>query len=138
MRFVIIADARRVIYTTAVSPNALEHAKRHGAVIEEVPTLRSDRCCCASMKKASRSQLTRTSPTGCRGDLHLRHNRPPKGVMLTHRNLLFIAAVSAKIRSLTPDDRLYGALPMSHAVGSFGRPSGRIAQRRDTLFGTAI
>src|ERR1035438_9613261 len=41
----------------------------------------------------------------------------PKGVMLTHRNLLFVAAVSAKIRSLTPDDRLYGVLPISHAVG---------------------
>src|SRR5437763_9936297 len=41
----------------------------------------------------------------------------PKGVMLTHRSLLFVAAVSAKIRSLTPDDRLYGILPMSHAVG---------------------
>jgi long-chain acyl-CoA synthetase len=41
----------------------------------------------------------------------------PKGVMLTHRNLLFVAAVSAKIRSLTPNDRLYGVLPMSHAVG---------------------
>ena len=27
----------------------------------------------------------------------------PKGVMLTHQNLLFIAAVSAKIRSLTPE-----------------------------------
>src|SRR5439155_17886581 len=41
----------------------------------------------------------------------------PKGVMLTHRGLLFLAAGSAKIRSLTPDDRLYGVLPMSHAVG---------------------
>ncbi len=37
--------------------------------------------------------------------------------MLTHRNLLFVASVSAKIRSLSPDDRLYGVLPMSHAVG---------------------
>ena len=41
----------------------------------------------------------------------------PKGVMLTHRNVLFIAALSAKIRSLRPDDRVYGVLPMSHAVG---------------------
>ena len=41
----------------------------------------------------------------------------PKGVMLSHRNLLFLAAGSAKIRTLTPDDRLYGILPMSHAVG---------------------
>jgi len=37
--------------------------------------------------------------------------------MLTHRNLLFVAAVSARIRSLNPEDRLYGVLPMSHAVG---------------------
>jgi acyl-CoA synthetase (AMP-forming)/AMP-acid ligase II len=37
--------------------------------------------------------------------------------MLSHRNLLFLAAGSAKIRSLTADDRLYGILPMSHAVG---------------------
>src|SRR5208282_2274892 len=41
----------------------------------------------------------------------------PKGVMLTHRNLLFVADVSARIRTLTPEDRLYGILPMSHAVG---------------------
>jgi long-chain acyl-CoA synthetase len=41
----------------------------------------------------------------------------PKGVMLTHRNVLFIAAISAKIRALTPDDRLYGVLPLTHAVG---------------------
>ena len=41
----------------------------------------------------------------------------PKGVMLTHRGLLFVAATSAKIRSLGPGDRLYGVLPMSHGVG---------------------
>jgi long-chain acyl-CoA synthetase len=41
----------------------------------------------------------------------------PRGVMLRHRNLLFVAAVSAKIRSLHPKDRLYGILPVSHAVG---------------------
>jgi acyl-CoA synthetase (AMP-forming)/AMP-acid ligase II len=37
--------------------------------------------------------------------------------MLSHRNVLFVAAVSAEIRSLTAADRLYGVLPMSHAVG---------------------
>ena len=41
----------------------------------------------------------------------------PKGVMLSHKALLFVAAASAKIRSLTTNDRLYGALPMFHAVG---------------------
>lgn len=41
----------------------------------------------------------------------------PKGVMLTHRNVLFTAAVAAKIRSLQPEDRLYCVLPLSHVVG---------------------
>jgi len=41
----------------------------------------------------------------------------PKGVMLTHRNLLFLAAGSARIRCLRPEDHMYGILPMSHAVG---------------------
>ncbi len=37
--------------------------------------------------------------------------------MLTHRNLLFTAAGAAKLRTLIPDDRLYGVLPLSHVVG---------------------
>ena len=41
----------------------------------------------------------------------------PKGVMLTHRNVLFTAAVAANIRSLSPADRLYCVLPLSHVVG---------------------
>src|SRR5439155_1577828 len=41
----------------------------------------------------------------------------PKGVMLTHRSLLFVATRSAKIRALGPNDRLFGVLPMFHAVG---------------------
>jgi acyl-CoA synthetase (AMP-forming)/AMP-acid ligase II len=37
--------------------------------------------------------------------------------MLTHSNLLFAAGGAAKIRSLTPEDRVYGILPLSHIVG---------------------
>ena len=109
--------ARRVIYTTSVSPHATEHAKRHGAVIGDVGELGQIGIGPLNEKvdpepidpnAASRvAALIYTSGTTGR----------PKGVMLTHRNLLFIAAVSARIRSLTPDDRLYGILPMSHAVG---------------------
>ena len=47
--------------------------------------------------------------TGTTGD--------PKGVMLTHRNLLFIARVSSALRRLAPGDRVYGALPISHVYG---------------------
>ena len=41
----------------------------------------------------------------------------PKGVMLTHANLLFIARVSGELRRLGPDDRVYGLLPISHVYG---------------------
>ncbi len=109
--------ARRVIYTTSVSPHATAHAKRHGAISEQVTSLGSvavgllnadtapepvDANCANNV-----AALIYTSGT----------TGVPKGVMLTHRNLLFVAAVSARIRALTADDRVYGILPMSHAVG---------------------
>ncbi|HWY53257.1 MAG TPA: class I adenylate-forming enzyme family protein [Terriglobales bacterium] len=109
--------ARRVIYTTSVSPHAREHAKRHGAITQEAPSI--GQIAIGPLNEGVEAEpididvaqrvaaLIYTSGT----------TGLPKGVMLTHRNLLFIAAVSAKIRSLTPNDRLYGVLPMSHAVG---------------------
>jgi long-chain acyl-CoA synthetase len=47
--------------------------------------------------------------TGTTGD--------PKGVMLTHRNVLFVAAVSGALRGLSADDRVYLVLPVSHIFG---------------------
>jgi acyl-CoA synthetase (AMP-forming)/AMP-acid ligase II len=41
----------------------------------------------------------------------------PKAVMLTHRNLLFVAAASRNLRALRDDDRVYGVLPLSHVYG---------------------
>jgi long-chain acyl-CoA synthetase len=114
--------ARRVLYTTTVSPHAADHAKRHGAVVEmngwgtvgvgalnnspngsvDPEPINED----ADVADRVAALIYTSGTTGL-----------PKGVMLSHRNLLFLAAGSAKIRSLTPDDRLYGILPMSHAVG---------------------
>ena len=41
----------------------------------------------------------------------------PKGVMLSHRNLLYVAMVSGKLRGIQPGDRVYAVLPMSHVFG---------------------
>lgn len=41
----------------------------------------------------------------------------PKGVMLTHANLMFIARNSRALRRLVPSDRAYGLLPVSHVYG---------------------
>jgi acyl-CoA synthetase (AMP-forming)/AMP-acid ligase II len=41
----------------------------------------------------------------------------PKGVMLTHRNLCYIAAMMRELRHLTPRDHVYGVLPITHVMG---------------------
>ncbi len=41
----------------------------------------------------------------------------PKGVMLTHDNLMFIAGRSSEMRRLAPADRVYAVLPVSHVFG---------------------
>ncbi len=109
--------ARRVIYTTSVSAQAREHAKRHGAITQEVAGL-------GPLAIGPLNQAVEPEPVDADAAQRVAAliytsgtTGLPKGVMLTHRNLLFVAAVSASIRSLTPEDRLYGVLPMSHAVG---------------------
>src|SRR5271168_2937715 len=106
--------ARRVIYMASVSPHATQHAKRHGAVIGDAAGLGvigagalNEQVEPEPIEKNSSSADRVAALIYTSGTTGL-----PKGVVLTHRNLLFIAAVSARIRSLTPDDRLYGVLPM--------------------------
>ncbi|HUW37913.1 MAG TPA: AMP-binding protein [Rhodocyclaceae bacterium] len=41
----------------------------------------------------------------------------PKGVMLSHRSLAFIAENNRCLRGLSPGDRVYGVLPISHVYG---------------------
>jgi len=109
--------ARRVIYTTNVSPHAREHAKRLGAVILDVKDLGAVGLGPLD-ETVDPEPIDPNSADRIAGLIYTSGTTGlPKGVMLTHRGLLFVAAVSAKIRSLTPDDRLLGVLPMSHAVG---------------------
>ncbi len=113
-----LSGARRVIYTIAASPLAAAHARRHEAAAETLPADTGpiaigplDRSAVpepeASDPASEVAVLVYTSGTTGR----------PKGVMLTHRNLLFMAEVTGSIRGLGPDDRFYGVLPISHIVG---------------------
>lgn len=109
--------ARRVFYTTSVSPQAADHAKRHGAVVEEREgfgwvgiSLLNESAQPEPLEANVADRVAALVYTSGTTGL-------PKGVMLSHGNLLFMAEGSAKVRSVGPEDRLYGVLPMSHAVG---------------------
>ena len=41
----------------------------------------------------------------------------PKGVMLTHQNIGYVAAVTGRLRETSPEDKIYVVLPMSHMFG---------------------
>ncbi|HVC17745.1 MAG TPA: long-chain fatty acid--CoA ligase, partial [Rhodanobacter sp.] len=108
---------RRVIYAVGASVYARAHAERHGASRETVAELGpvgigpgDDTALPEKVETDGSKQVGALIYTsGSTGR--------PKGVMLTHRNLLFIAALAGRVRSVTPADRLYAVMPISHSVG---------------------
>lgn len=109
--------ARSIVCTTQVSPHAREHAKRLGATNVDLAGVGP--IAFGPLDEAVVPETFQPGDPGNVGVLIYTSGTTglPKGVMLTHRGLLFVAAVSAKIRSLGSGDSLLGALPMSHAVG---------------------
>ena len=111
------SGARRVLYTAAASPEAAAHGARHGATPSlDLPALGllagplNQAAVTEPIAASSAEQVAAlVYTTGTTGQ--------PKGVMLTHRNLLFVAAVSSTIRGLTPHDRAWCVLPISHVYG---------------------
>jgi acyl-CoA synthetase (AMP-forming)/AMP-acid ligase II len=107
---------RAILFTTAASAEAARHADAHHASAIADPLIggfavAGDRVATPeSVEDANTAQVAAMLYTsGTTGS--------PKGVMLTHRNVLFIAIVSGAIRALSPDDLVYAVLPMSHVFG---------------------
>ncbi len=106
-RVIAHADPAAILFTAAVSGEARAHADELGAtslhlglhvlarapnpddVLEDVATI-----------------LYTTGTTGT-----------PKGVMLTHANLIFGGQATRETRQLQSSDILYGVLPISHVFG---------------------
>lgn len=111
------SGARRVVYTVGASTHAADHAARNGATIEERESFGPIGVGPLN-EKAEPEELGENIADRVAALIYTSGTTGlPKGVMLTHRNLLFMAAGSVGVRTVTPDDRVYGILPMSHAVG---------------------
>ncbi len=113
-RIIAHATPRVVVFATAASPEAKAHADRlqaipHSASYGEIslstphPSA-SEKLCSGADQVAV--MLYTTGTTGA-----------PKGVMLTHGNMLFGANVSANLRKMAIGDKSYAALPMTHVFG---------------------
>jgi long-chain acyl-CoA synthetase len=115
--FIAHARPRRVVYTHLVSSDAAKHAERCAAQTLTWPlmgdlqvgaldtqTVAEFVCLSAADQVAAIIYTSGTSGT-------------PKGVMLTHANLMFTALSAARMRGLSPSDKSYCVLPMAHVVG---------------------
>ena len=111
------SGARRIFLTTAVSKEAADHAVRLRATTREIGPF-------AEIAVGALNEIADPEPVAhdpARQVAALMYTSgttgQPKGVMLSHRNVLFAAHTSVRLRGTAPDARIFAVLPMSHIVG---------------------
>jgi acyl-CoA synthetase (AMP-forming)/AMP-acid ligase II len=111
------SGARRVFFTGEFSKDARAHAERFGAAtqalgrvgtvsVSGLNELTTPEAVCIAPEEQVAAMIYTSGTSG-----------HPKGVMLTHANLLFMAASFQALRKVGPGDIVYGVLPMAHVVG---------------------
>ena len=104
------ATPRLTLWSSHISPEAARHAAQAGA---QPITTSFGILHISGMAETAVSDDRQTAvilyTTGTTG--------APKGVMLTHDNLIFAGRTSAHLRAMVPADRVYGVLPLTHVFG---------------------
>ncbi len=111
------SGARLVIFNSALSKEAADHASRMGATIRSIGPFGG--LGIGPLNEEARAEPVETDAARQVAALMYTSGTTgaPKGVMLSHRNLLVAAKTSGILRNSGPADRVYGVLPMSHIVG---------------------
>jgi acyl-CoA synthetase (AMP-forming)/AMP-acid ligase II len=108
---------RRTFCTVEASPDAVAHAARWGAEPLVLPGAGS--VAAGALETGAVPEPVHDDPAADVATLIYTSGTTgaPKGVMLSHSNLLFAARSGATLRRVGPGDRVYAALPISHVFG---------------------
>ena len=111
------SGARLMFFTAAVSKEAAAHASRCDVEVRQLGPLRG--ISVSALNESATAEPVETDPAQQVAVLIYTSGTTgtPKGVMLTHENLLISAKTTAHFRKMDAGDKVYVVLPISHIVG---------------------
>lgn len=114
-RLTEVADIRCVVFTPEASAASRAHADRMGAV--SLGRLACGDLLVSPLREA-RAEPVEQGPDQVAALIYTSGTvGEPKGVMLTHGNLLYMCRTSSGLRRISPDDTTLAVLPGTHIFG---------------------